>query len=83
MPLDVYIDLDVHDLLPGHRTIRNNGVLHRDISTGNVLITPYSEPGRRGMLIDLDYAKLWKKGDDSKLHDDERTGTVLFMALGT
>lgn len=45
--------------LPGHRHLWLDGVLHRDISVGNVLIVPVeSKPGKtRGCLTDFDHAK--------------------------
>jgi len=40
-------------LCSGHHHLHRRGVLHRDISVGNILITPDGN----GALIDLDYAK--------------------------
>ena len=49
----------------GHKYLYERGVLHRDISPGNILIKwrPGSEPGQpstSGCLIDLDHAKRGK-----------------------
>lgn len=66
----------------GHRSVYSNGVLHRDISCNNILIVPSDERDKRGMLIDLDYAKIRDGRDKKELHDDERTGTMVFMSLG-
>ena len=48
----------------GHKYLYERGVLHRDISPGNILIKwrPDSEPSVSGCLIDLDHAK---KGNPS------------------
>ena len=40
----------------GHRNSYEKGVLHRDISLGNIIITGNSERGRRGALIDYNNA---------------------------
>ncbi|KAJ3491195.1 hypothetical protein NLI96_g886 [Meripilus lineatus] len=39
---------------PGHKNMYNAGYLHRDISSGNILITGQPSPNR-GVLIDQDY----------------------------
>ena len=44
----------------GHQHAYNMGVLHRDISEGNILITGKPEVGKRGALIDFDNAIFWK-----------------------
>ena len=46
----------------GHRQAYNRGVLHRDISEGNILITgkKIDERGKRGVLIDFDNAIFWE-----------------------
>ena len=55
--------------LPGHKHLYANGVLHRDISPGNILIE--WQPGSQltttssmGCLIDLDSAKIGEKIPD-------------------
>ncbi|KAH9915741.1 uncharacterized protein B0H18DRAFT_1215351 [Fomitopsis serialis] len=45
----------LRDAIYGHRTAFEAGILHRDISEGNVLIA-----NGRGFLHDLDYASNWK-----------------------
>ena len=52
----------------GHKYLYENGVLHRDISPGNILIKwrPGSEAGQHGTsgcLIDLDHAKKGKPSE--------------------
>lgn len=49
----------------GHKYLYESGVLHRDISPGNILIkwqpgSEASQPGTSGCLIDLDHAKKGK-----------------------
>ena len=43
------------------------GVLHRDLSEGNILITGSKKVGFRGVIIDMDYAKF---SDDPTLAED-------------
>ncbi|KAF7978565.1 hypothetical protein HWV62_45492 [Athelia sp. TMB] len=52
----------MRDTIVGHQNAYNRGVLHRDISEGNILITGKSldERGKRGVLIDFDNAIFWK-----------------------
>jgi hypothetical protein len=44
----------------GHRNSYEKGVLHHDISLGNIIITGKFERGHRGVLIDYDNAIFWK-----------------------
>ncbi|KAH8926996.1 hypothetical protein BT69DRAFT_1258682 [Atractiella rhizophila] len=53
------------------------GMLHRDISSGNIILGPIEE-GPKGYLIDWEFAK--KAGDD--MRSQERTGTYEFMSTG-
>ncbi|KAF5331419.1 hypothetical protein D9611_011862 [Ephemerocybe angulata] len=48
----------VHDAIAAHWKLLERGVLHCDISTGNILFGEGKNPlpGVRGILIDLDYA---------------------------
>ncbi|KAH9937956.1 hypothetical protein B0H21DRAFT_894112 [Amylocystis lapponica] len=51
----------IRDALQGHQDLYYKaGVLHRDISIGNILICPEDDVGKKthGRIIDLDYAKL-------------------------
>lgn len=57
----IVLDLSMPFLLltlssPGHQFMYKQGVLHRDISYGNILIVPHGKVGNRGVLIDLDFA---------------------------
>ena len=51
----------------GHWAAFTRGVLHRDLSEGNVLITGSTEVGKRAVIIDFDYAKML---EDPTLADD-------------
>lgn len=42
----------------GHRAAFEKGVLHMDLSDGNILITGSKEVGKRAVIIDSDYAKM-------------------------
>lgn len=47
-------------MLVGHEFAYSRGVLHRDISAGNIIITGKLARGRRGVLIDFDNAIFWR-----------------------
>ncbi|KAH7925115.1 hypothetical protein BV22DRAFT_1034436 [Leucogyrophana mollusca] len=64
----------IHDAFHAHRdAVEKCRILHRDISTGNILITK----GGRGLLIDWDLSKDMDKTEARQLG---RTGTWLFMS---
>ncbi|TBU46964.1 hypothetical protein BD309DRAFT_831662, partial [Dichomitus squalens] len=46
----------VRDAIEGHREAWEVGVLHRDVSTGNILISERPEERLRGFLHDFDYS---------------------------
>lgn len=55
--------------LPGHKHLYANGVLHRDISPGNILIewqpgSQLNTTSSKGCLIDLDSAKIGERIPD-------------------
>ncbi|TBU27779.1 hypothetical protein BD311DRAFT_865880 [Dichomitus squalens] len=50
----------VRDAIEGHREAWDVGVLHRDVSTGNVLIAERPEERLRGFLHDFDYSSMTK-----------------------
>ncbi|KAJ2617488.1 hypothetical protein EV177_000523 [Coemansia sp. RSA 1804] len=54
------------------------GILHRDISTNNILFTG-SSSSIKGMLIDFDHA--FCENDNNAVHRFERTGTLPFMSV--
>ncbi|KAM3520413.1 hypothetical protein MY4038_009436 [Beauveria bassiana] len=63
-----------------HRSLYENGILHRDISVNNIIITPANRKnkGFGGMLIDLDMAKDLRTTVEGRR--SHRTGTMEFMA---
>ncbi|TAQ84872.1 hypothetical protein B7494_g6812 [Chlorociboria aeruginascens] len=69
------------DAIKGHKSLFIDGkILHRDISENNIIITnPTAEGDPKGMLIDLDLAKVMGDGPSGARH---RTGTMQFMAIG-
>ncbi|KAL7919357.1 serine/threonine-protein kinase Sgk2 [Trichoderma austrokoningii] len=70
----------LRDAIKAHRSLYVQGrILHRDISSNNILITdPEKSGGYKGMLIDLDLAKDQDSGPSGARH---RTGTMQFMAI--
>jgi hypothetical protein len=68
------------DAIKAHRSLYIKGkILHRDISSNNIIITkPETADGFKGMLIDLDFAKI-RDSDPSGAR--YRTGTMQFMAV--
>ena len=61
----------------GHESLLNAGILHRDISIGNIMLTKNKDSG---FLIDLDLAN--KTSDDQASGAPSKTGTKIFMAIG-
>ncbi|KAL7950210.1 serine/threonine-protein kinase Sgk2 [Trichoderma barbatum] len=70
----------LRDAIKAHRSLYMTGnILHRDISSNNIIITkPGAEDGFKGMLIDLDLAKVRDNGPSGARH---QTGTMQFMAV--
>ena len=67
-------------MISGHRHLYYKGILHRDISSGNILICPNGVDVEKtsGCLIDLDYAKQTNNFIDPKpftdsTHQDQRS----------
>ncbi|TFK52756.1 hypothetical protein OE88DRAFT_1656324 [Heliocybe sulcata] len=72
----------IRDAVKGHRHMSDKGILHRDISAYNVMLSAYPEKenGAKGFLIDMDYATvLGSKGSDDDLL--EITGTTAFLSI--
>ncbi|KZT25166.1 hypothetical protein NEOLEDRAFT_1093018 [Neolentinus lepideus HHB14362 ss-1] len=71
-----------YDILQGGFELWKLGILHRDISTRNMLFNPdpNAEPGQRGFLIDFDMAKNLNS-TASIAGNDLRTGTRLFQSI--
>ncbi|KAH9030590.1 hypothetical protein EDB83DRAFT_2229720, partial [Lactarius deliciosus] len=78
----------INDAIIAHKEAHNIGVLHRDISPGNILITENTDSEGKatdggGLLIDWDLCKVShdKSTDDSGEQRPSHTGTWLFMAV--
>ncbi|KAI0058868.1 hypothetical protein BV25DRAFT_1829618 [Artomyces pyxidatus] len=66
------------DAVAGHRWLYEQGILHRDISFNNILLTGRPAPNR-ALLIDLDNAIIYK--NHRSIPDDEHSvGTLAFMS---
>ncbi|KAI1477045.1 hypothetical protein F4774DRAFT_215568 [Daldinia eschscholtzii] len=70
----------LRDAIKAHQSLYIKGkILHRDISSNNIIITkPEMANGFKGMLIDLDLAKVRDSGPSGARH---QTGTMQFMAI--
>ncbi|KAM4063417.1 kinase [Hirsutella rhossiliensis] len=70
----------LRDAIRAHQSLYVTGnILHRDISSNNVIIADAKKPGDfKGMLIDLDLAKVRDSGPSGARH---QTGTMQFMAV--
>ncbi|KAI1093444.1 serine/threonine-protein kinase Sgk2 [Rostrohypoxylon terebratum] len=68
------------DAIKAHRSLYVKGkILHRDISSNNIIITkPEMADSFKGMLIDLDLAKVRDSGPSGA---QQQTGTMQFMAV--
>ena len=75
-----YVRISFHSILltcSGHESLLKAGILHRDISFGNIMLTENEEDG---FLIDLDLAV--KMSNDHASGAPSKTGTKVFMAIG-
>jgi len=63
--------------IKGHESLLNAGILHRDISIGNIMLTENEDDG---FLIDFDLSN--KTSDDEASGAPSKTGTKIFMAIG-
>ncbi|KAK3175546.1 hypothetical protein K4F52_010179 [Lecanicillium sp. MT-2017a] len=70
----------LRDAIRAHQSLyAKGGILHRDISSNNIIITePNESGGYKGMLIDLDLAK---ERDSKPSGARNQTGTMQFMAI--
>ncbi|KAG8728523.1 hypothetical protein FRC11_010883, partial [Ceratobasidium sp. 423] len=60
----------------GLHAMHLSGYVHRDVSSGNILLVD-PQGNKRGVIMDLEYAK---KMDDMSEPHDVKTGTAAFMA---
>lgn len=67
----------IADLILGHESSLNAGILHRDVSIGNIMLTENEDDG---FLIDYDLAI--KTTSDRASGAPGKTGTKVFMAIG-
>ncbi|KAL7920949.1 serine/threonine-protein kinase Sgk2 [Trichoderma austrokoningii] len=69
----------MRDAIKAHQSLYVTGnILHRDISSNIIITDPATADGFKGMLIDLDLAKLRDSGPSGARH---QTGTMQFMAV--
>ncbi|ODA77177.1 hypothetical protein RJ55_06804 [Drechmeria coniospora] len=70
----------MRDAIKAHQSLYMTGkILHRYISSNNIIITkPKAANGFKGMLMDLDLAKVRESGPSGARH---QTGTMQFMAV--
>ncbi|KAI0447839.1 hypothetical protein F4803DRAFT_185084 [Xylaria telfairii] len=69
----------LRDAITAHRSLYlDGGILHRNISSNNIIITDKKKTGFHGILIDLDLAKV---RDSDASGAQQQTGTVQFMAI--
>lgn len=71
-----------HDAIEGHRSLVENDILHRDISTHNIMLSDPSgrSDGKRGFVIDLDLAvQISSEQPSSAPHG---AGIIEFKATG-
>ena len=67
----------VADFILGHESLLNTGILHRDVSIGNIMLTENEDDG---FLIDYDLAT--RTSIDRASGAPGKTGTKVFMAIG-
>ncbi|KAK3177887.1 hypothetical protein OEA41_000019 [Lepraria neglecta] len=69
---------DLTDIISGHESLLGVGILYRNISTGNIILTEQEDDR---FLIDLDLAI--KIENDKASGAPGKTGTKVFIAIGT
>ncbi|KAI9436787.1 hypothetical protein BJY52DRAFT_1130340, partial [Lactarius psammicola] len=71
----------IHTSLVAYKAAFDAGILHQDISAGNIMIVDNDEPNiRGGMLIDWDLSKVIDLHKSNTACQYMRTGTWQFMA---
>lgn len=69
--------------IEGHRSLRDAGILHRDIPINNLMINEDEKnPSWPSFLIDLDLAIKLEDQHSSTTNETEKAGTRAFMAVG-
>lgn len=70
----------MRDAIKAHQSLYVTGnILHCDISSNNIIITdPATADGFKGLLIDLDVAKIRDSGPSGARH---QTGTMQLMGV--
>ncbi|KAF5341201.1 hypothetical protein D9611_005905 [Ephemerocybe angulata] len=72
----------IRDALEGHRKLLRKFVLHRNVTTQNILFgAPGAPVGSRGILIDLDLA-IWTDTPSSELQAHWRTSLAVLRSVG-
>ncbi|KAJ3550718.1 hypothetical protein NM688_g5012 [Phlebia brevispora] len=70
--------------IQGHKFLYEHGILHRDISAGNVLLAQNPEQESEGFITDLDYAWISNDSDPAKsVREVPHGGHITASALGT
>ncbi|VCU41400.1 Bgt-20125 [Blumeria graminis f. sp. tritici] len=71
----------IRDAIIGHRNLYDKGIIHGDISAGNIILTKADVTGAsEGLLIDLDMAS-FREEIKGKKQRERITGTLKYMAL--
>ncbi|SZF00707.1 unnamed protein product [Blumeria hordei] len=71
----------IRDAIIGHRNLHDKGVIHSDISAGNIILMKKDKTGEsQGLLIDLDMAS-FRQDKKGKKRRERITGTIKYMAL--
>ncbi|SZF05747.1 unnamed protein product [Blumeria hordei] len=71
----------IRDAILGHRNLHKIGIVHGDVSAGNIILTGPDENGEtKGMLIDLDMASFSMMENEND-QPKAITGTKRYMAL--
>ncbi|KAH8094557.1 hypothetical protein BXZ70DRAFT_948014 [Cristinia sonorae] len=69
----------VRAALIGHHDLLNQGILHRDINPGNILLSvePSPTPGEEGILMDLEFARIQTTVTQDVQEHPQRDGSIV------
>ena len=67
----------IANFILGYESLLNTGILHRDVSIGNIMLTENEDDG---FLTDYDLAT--RTSNDRASGAPSKTGTKVFMAIG-